>query len=369
MVACQEDQARGAGTRMTDPEALNAGTTDVRPEHRFDEAALAEWLRANVPEVDGPLSVRQFRGGQSNPTFRIDTPDRSFVLRRKPMGPTAPGAHAVDREARVIGALGAVGYPVPRLYGLCTDDAVLGSWFYVMECVEGRVFWNARFESVPREDRPAYFDAMNATLADLHTLDPDAIGLGDYGKPGNYFERQISRWSRQYRADADMAGTDPAMERLLEWLPAHIPPGDETRIIHGDFRADNMVFHPTEPRVIAVLDWELSTLGHPLADFTSHLSMYSVPPAILSGLGGVDIAALNLMSEDDYVAAYCRRTGRDGIANLAFYRAFALFRYAAIYHGIKARAARGTAASAHARDMAAQFPLLAQLAWAAARAA
>lgn len=353
----------------SDPEALNAGTTEVRPEHRFDEGALAQWLRAHVPEVDGPLTIRQFRGGQSNPTFRLDTPDRAFVLRRKPPGLTAPGAHAVDREARVIGALGKVGFPVPRLFGLCTDDAVIGSWFYVMECVEGRVFWNSRFETVAREERPAYFDAMNATLALLHTLDPVAVGLADYGKAGNYFERQISRWVRQYRADADVAGTDPNMDRLIEWLPAHVPPGDESRIVHGDFRADNMVFHPTEPRVVAVLDWELSTLGHPLADFTSHLAMYRVPPAILSGLRGVDIAALNLMPEDAYIAAYCRRTGRDGIPDMAFYRAFALFRFAAIYHGIKARALRGTAASAHASEMAANFPLLAQLGWAEAQAA
>lgn len=352
-----------------DPEALNAGTTEVRPEHRFDEAALAAWLRDNVPEAQGPLAIRQFRGGQSNPTFRLDTPDRSFVLRRKPKGPIAPGAHAVDREARVIGALGKVGFPVPRLYGLCTDDAVIGSWFYVMECVEGRVFWSSRFEAVPRQDRPAYFDAMNATLARLHTFDPAELGLADYGKAGNYFERQISRWSRQYRADEDAAGTDPHMERLIEWLPAHVPAGDESRIVHGDFRADNMVFHPTEPRVAAVLDWELSTLGHPLADFTSHLVMYRVPPAILSGLRGVDIAALNLMPEEDYIAAYCRRTGRDGIPDISFYRAFALFRFAAIYHGIKARAQRGTAASAHAKDMAAQFPLLAQLGWSETQAA
>jgi aminoglycoside phosphotransferase (APT) family kinase protein len=343
-------------------EALNAGTTAVREGHRFDEGALAEWMRGAVPEADGPLTVRQFKGGQSNPTFRIDTPGRAFVMRRKPLGVTVPGAHAVDREARVMTALGRSGFPVPRIYGLCTNDAVIGSWFYVMECVEGRVFWNARFESVPREDRPAHQDAMNATLATLHNFDPAALGLGDYGKPGNYFERQIARWSRQYLSD-EIAGRDPHMDRLIEWLPAHIPPGDESRIVHGDYRSDNMVFHATEPRVAAVLDWELSTLGHPLADFTNHLMMYRLPPAILSGLAGVDLAAAGMMEEAEYVAAYCRRTGRDGIDQLGFYRAFALFRLAAIYHGIKARALRGTAASAHADELASHYPLLAELGW------
>lgn len=343
-------------------EAQNAGTTEVREGYRFDEGALAEWMRTHVPEAEGPLSVRQFKGGQSNPTFRLDTSGQSFVLRRKPPGATVPGAHAVDREARVIGALGKAGFPVPRLHGLCTDEAVIGSWFYVMECVEGRVFWNARFETVPAEERPAYFDAMNATLAALHNFDPVALDLDDFGKKGNYFDRQVARWSRQYLAD-EIAGRDAHMDRLIEWLPAHIPAGDESRIVHGDYRSDNMVFHPTEPRIAAVLDWELSTLGHPLADFVNHLMMYRLPPAILSGLGGIDIAALNLMPERAYIAAYCRRTGREGIDHLGFYRAFALFRLAAIYHGIRARAMRGTAASAHAAEFASHYPLLAELGW------
>lgn len=343
-------------------EDQNAGTTVVREGHRFDEGALATWMRENVPEAEGPLDIRQFKGGQSNPTFRIDSAGRSFVMRRKPPGVTVPGAHAVDREARVIGALGKAGFPVPHVYALCTDDAVIGSWFYVMECVEGRVFWNSRFEDVAREDRPAYFDAMNQTIAALHSFDPAALGLDDFGKKGNYFERQVARWSRQYLSD-EIAGRDANMDRLIEWLPAHIPPGDESRIVHGDYRSDNMVFHATEPRVAAVLDWELSTLGHPLADFTNHLLMYRLPPAILSGLGGVDLAALNLVPEQDYIDAYCRRTGREGIDNIAFYRAFSLFRLAAIYHGIMARALRGTAASAHARELASHYPLLAGMAW------
>lgn len=361
MVARQEDQARSAGAGVN-LDALNSGTTEVREGHRFDTGALRKWLRAHVPEAEGSLTVRQFKGGQSNPTFRLDVPGRAFVMRRKPAGATVPGAHAVDREARVMLALGQAGFPVPKIYGLCTDDAVIGSWFYVMECVEGRVFWNARFEDVPRDERPAYLDAMNATLAALHRYDPADLGLADFGKAGNYFDRQIARWSRQYLQD-EIAGRDEAMDRLLEWLPAHVPADEESRIIHGDFRADNMVFHPSEPRVAAVLDWELSTLGHPLADFTNHLAMYRLPPAILSGLRGADLTALNLPDEAEYTRAYCRRTGRDGIENLDFLLAFSLFRLAAIYHGIKARALRGTAASAHAEAMAAQFPLLARLAW------
>jgi len=349
-------------SEIGDAEALNAGTTEVRASHRFDEAALAGWLRDNVPECQGAISVRQFKGGQSNPTFRIDTADRSFVLRRKPPGQTAPGAHAVDREARVMSALGKAGFPVPEVYGLCTDESVIGSWFYVMQCVEGRIFWSSRFESVPAADRPAYFDAMNTELARLHCFDPAALGLDDFGKKGNYFERQIARWSRQYQSD-EIAGRNPDMDRLIEWLPSNIPSGDECRIVHGDYRADNMVFHPVEPRVIAVLDWELSTLGHPHADFVNHLMMYRLPPSILSGLKGLDLHALNLMSEEDYVAAYCRRTGRESLGNFGFYRAFALFRLAAIYHGIRARALRGTAASAHAETVSGQYPLLAKLAW------
>jgi aminoglycoside phosphotransferase (APT) family kinase protein len=215
---------------------------------------------------------------------------------------------------------------------------------------------------VPRADRAAHFDAMNATLARLHGVDYRAIGLGDYGRPGNYFERQIARWSKQYLADPD-AGRDPNMDRLIEWLPSAIPPGDETSIVHGDFRVDNMIFHPTEPRILAVLDWELSTLGHPLADFAYNLLMYRMPPLVIAGLVGADLPALGIPSEADYVAAYCRRTGRDGIANLDFYVAFNMFRLAAIFHGIKGRVIRGTAASAHATEMVAALPTLAALAW------
>jgi aminoglycoside phosphotransferase (APT) family kinase protein len=347
----------------------NSGSGAVRAAHRFDAGALARWLGDNVADFAGPLTVEQFKGGQSNPTYKLVTPARTYVLRRKPPGPLLPGAHAVDREYRVITALGAQGFPVARTYGLCLDEAVIGTPFYVMEMVEGRIFWDTTFPEVPRPERPAYFDAMNATLARLHTIDPDAAGLADYGKPGNYFARQIARWSKQYAADVE-AGRVAAMDRLVDWLPANVPADEpKARVIHGDYRCDNMIFHPTEPRVLAVLDWELSTLGHPLADFTYHLMMYRMPPGITTGLVGADLAALNIPDEAAYVAAYCRRTGRDGIADLDFYLAFNLFRLAGIVHGIKGRLARGTAASAHAAAMVAMLEPLADLAWAQARKA
>lgn len=343
--------------------AANAGTTAVREAHRFDEARLARWMDENVEGFRGPLTVEQFRGGQSNPTYKLVTPSRCYVLRRKPPGPLPKGAHAVEREARVLAALGPVGFPVARVHGLCTDDQVIGTRFFIMEMVEGRIFWDATFPDVARGERAAYFDAMNATIAAMHRIDPETVGLADYGRPGNYFERQIARWSKQYLEDAD-AGRDPDMDRLGEWLAANIPPGDETTIVHGDFRCDNMIFHPTEPRVLAVLDWELSTLGHPLADFAYHAMMFRVPPDIVAGLGGADPAALGIPSEAEYLAAYCARTERPRIseADYAFYVAFNFFRLAAIFHGIKGRVVRGTAASAHAKARAAIFPRLVALA-------
>jgi aminoglycoside phosphotransferase (APT) family kinase protein len=354
-----------------DRSAQNSGTIEVRNAHRFDAGMLDRWMEANVEGYGGPLAVEQFKGGQSNPTYKLITPSGAYVLRRKPPGKLLPGAHAVDREYRVITALGGQGFPVARTYGLCMDEEVIGTPFYVMEMVEGRIFWEADFPQVPDSDRPAYFDAMNATIARLHSIDPEAAGLGDYGKPGDYFERQIGRWSKQYLGDVE-AGRVEAMDRLVEWLPRNIPAAgadSQPRVIHGDYRCDNMVFHPTEPKVLAVLDWELSTLGHPLADFTYHLMVYRMPAGISTGLAGLDLASLNIPSESDYVAAYCRRTGREGIDNLDFYMAFNMFRLSAIVHGIKGRLARGTASSGHAAAMAASLEGLADLAWQQAKRA
>ncbi|MEI9926930.1 MAG: phosphotransferase [Sphingomonas sp.] len=346
---------------MTDPAEANVGTVAVRPAHRFDEAALERWMAEHVEGFRGPVRVEQFKGGQSNPTYKLTTPARSYVLRRKPPGQLLKGAHAVEREAEVLTALGTTGFPVPRVHALCTDDDVIGTWFYVMDMVEGRIFWDATLPEIAADRRPDYFDAMNATISRLHRIDPESIGLGGFGRPGNYFARQIGRWSRQYLDDAD-AGRDPQMDRLIAWLPENIPPGDETSIVHGDFRLDNMIFHPTEPKVVAVLDWELSTLGHPLADFAYHAMMYHIPPHIVAGLAGADLAALNIPGEADYVAAYCRRTGRASIPAYEFYIIFNVFRLAAIFHGIKGRVIRGTAASAQAAERARAFPELAAIA-------
>ena len=339
----------------------NSGTTAVREGFAFDEMALTRWLEANIAGFAGPLSVEQFKGGQSNPTYKLVTPAKCYVLRRKPPGVVLAGAHAVDREARILSALGTAQFPVAHVYGLCTDDTVIGSWFYVMDMVEGRIFWDASFPELSGQERAACFDAMNAAIAQLHMIDYQAIGLGDYGKPGNYFARQISRWSRQYLED-ELAGRDANMDALIEWLPTRIPEGDETAIVHGDYRIDNVIYHPTEPKVLAVLDWELSTLGHPLADFAYHAMMYRMPPEIVAGLGGADIASLGIPSEAEYVAAYVARTGRSSFESYDFCIAFNFFRLAAIFHGIKGRVLRGTAASANARQRADQFPALARLA-------
>lgn len=354
---------------MTDRSAQNSGTGAVRDAHRFALEPLAAWMAREVEGFSGPLEIEQFRGGQSNPTYKLITPGRAYVLRRKPPGKLLPGAHAVDREYRVITALGGEGFAVARTFGLCLDETVIGTPFYVMEMVEGRIFWNVSFPELSAAERPAYFDAMNAAIAALHRIDPEAAGLGDFGKPGNYFARQIARWSKQYQEDVE-AGRVAAMDRLVDWLPQNIPADeDRARVIHGDFRCDNMIFHATEPRILAVLDWELSTLGHPLADFSYHLMMYRMPAGITTGLAGLDLEALNIPSEEDYVAAYCRRTGRDGIPGLDFYMAFNLFRLAGIVHGIKGRVVRGTASSAHAGTMAASLEPLADLAWAQAQRA
>ncbi|MBH1998777.1 MAG: phosphotransferase [Sphingomonadaceae bacterium] len=338
-----------------------AGSGAIRQGHGFDVERLTQWMESHVAGFAGPPTVEQFKGGQSNPTYKLITPGAKYVMRRKPPGKLLKGAHAIEREYRVISALGAAGFPVAHAYALCEDEEIVGTAFYLMEMVEGRIFWDSTLPGLSADERPAYFDAMNAAIARLHGFDADAIGLGDYGRAGNYFERQVGRWSRQYGEDVE-AGRLDDMDWLVEWLPAHIPAGDDSGIVHGDFRADNMIWHATEPKILAVLDWELSTLGHPLADFTYHLMMYHLPPHIIGGFKGADLAALNIPAQDAYVAAYCARTGRAGIDNLSFYLVFNMFRFAAIIHGIKGRMARGTASSPEAASLVDTLPELAGLA-------
>jgi len=339
----------------------STGTTLVRASHQFDQTRLAAWMESHVDGYQGPLSVEQFKGGQSNPTYKVTTLTCAYVLRRKPPGELLKGAHAVEREARIMSAVARIGYPAPRIFGLCTDDAIIGTWFYIMELVEGRIFWDATFPGVGFAERPNYFNAMNEAIARLHMIDYAALGLSDFGRTGNYFERQINRWSAQYLNDTD-AGRDPDMDDVIGWLRNHIPTDDSASIVHGDFRCDNMIFHPTEPRIVAVLDWELSTLGHPLADFTYHTMMYRMPPDIVAGLAGIDIAALNIPSEKAYVEDYCRHVGRTSLETYHFCTVFNFFRMAAIFHGIKGRVLRGTAVSANAKDRARAFPRLTNLA-------
>jgi aminoglycoside phosphotransferase (APT) family kinase protein len=326
-------------------------------------------MEQHVEGFEGPIEVEKFPGGQSNPTFKLTSPGRQYVLRRKPPGKLLKGAHAVEREYRIMTALGPLGFPVPRTYGLCEDSEVLGTPFFVMDMVDGRIFWDPRLPEVPTDERRACYESMCETIARLHRIDYEAAGLGDYGKPGNFVERQIGIWSRQYLQD-EAAGRIAAMDRLVEWLPRNIPDDDSpTSIVHGDFRCDNLIFHPTEPRVVAVLDWELSTLGHPLADFTYHLMNYRIPPSLPAGMAGADFAALSLPGEADYTAAYCRHTGRDDIPDLDFYLAFNMFRLAAIIHGVKGRILRGNASSDRADQLVSYLDTLAETAWQQARKA
>jgi len=342
----------------------NTGTRAVSDRLKFDEAGLARWMEQHVEGFQRPIQVTQFKGGQSNPTYRIDTPGRRYVLRRKPPGKLFPGAHAIDREARLMTALSPTGFPVPRVFGLCEDESVIGTPFFVMEMVEGRIVWEATFPGLSRQERSAHFDAMNATIARLHGVEPDAVGLGDYGKSGGFVERQVGRWGAQYEKDAD-GGRVEAMDRVLAWLRANMPTDrGENRIVHGDFRCDNMIFDASGPRVAAVLDWELSTLGDPVADFVYHLMMYRMPAGMFTGLKGLDLADLGIPTEEDYVAAYCARTGRDRLPDADYLAVFVLFRLAAITHGIRGRLARGTASSTHAEATAKLTEPLAELAWA-----
>jgi aminoglycoside phosphotransferase (APT) family kinase protein len=342
-----------------------AGTMDVPEAQRFDEAALERYLIAHAPGFAAPLArVQQFRGGQSNPTFLLTAGDGAqYVLRRKPAGPLLPSAHAVDREFRVIGALHPTGFPVARPLCLCEDPGVIGTMFYIMSYVPGRNFWDPSLPGLSPLQRAAIYDEMNSVLVRLHTLDFAAAGLADYGKPGNYFVRQIGRWSKQYRASE--TERIESMEKLLAWLPANIPPGDETTLVHGDYRIDNMIFHAHEPKVAAVVDWELSTLGHPLADFSYHVMLWRVEAGEIRGLRGLDLPALGIPTEDEYVQTYCRRTGREAIEPRVweFCMAYNLFRIACIRQGILRRVVDGTAASRHAREAGERARATADLAW------
>ena len=333
----------------------------------FDVVALGSWLRANIDSFAGPLSIEQFKGGQSNPTFKLITPKRNYVMRAKP-GPAAkllPSAHMIEREFAVMAALGKVAeaaIPVPRMLAQCTDEAVIGRAFFVMEMIEGRVLWDPALPGMQPAERAAIFDEMNRVIARLHKVDFAAIGLADYGKPGNYFERQISRWTKQYRA-SETEKID-AMDKLIDWLPQHIPAREEVAIVHGDYRMDNLIFHPTEPRVLAILDWELSTLGHPLADFAYHCMTWQVPPDAFRGIAGLDLDALGIPQLAPYIAQYCARTGRAaGIPNFDYYLAYNLFRMAGILQGIMKRVVDGTAASAQALAMGKAARPLAELGW------
>ena len=346
---------------MADLNETFVGTTAVRAQHRFDEAALEAYLAARIPGFSGPMTVEQFKGGQSNPTYRIAAGGRQYVLRRKPPGKLLPSAHAVDREYAVMTALGRTDVPVPKTWLLCTDEAVIGTAFFVMDCVPGRIFWEQSLPGMAPAERGAIYDEMNRVIAALHSVDFAAIGLADYGRPGNYFARQIKRWSEQYRASE--TERIEAMDNLIAWLPENIPGGDETSIVHGDFRLDNMIFHPTLPRVLAVLDWELSTLGHPLADFSYHCMGWHIQPGEFRGIAGLDHAALGIPSEAEYIASYCRRTGRAGIEHWHFYLAFGFFRIAAILQGIAKRALEGTAASAQAVETGKRARPMAEMGW------
>lgn len=351
---------------MTETAKANVGAKLVRPRQPFDEARLAEYLRGRGLRCEAPLVVEQFQGGQSNPTYRVTAGDARYVLRRKPPGKLLPSAHAVDREHRVMSALRATDVPVPKMLALCEDESVIGTAFYVMEHVEGRILWDPSLPGMTPAERGAHYDALGGVLASLHRVDPVAVGLADYGKAGQYVERQVARWSKQYAGAADAGAPRlAAMDKLIAWLPAHVPPSDAAAIVHGDYRLDNVIWHPTEPRILAVLDWELSTLGHPLSDFAYHAMIYRLTPSEFRGIAGLDLSALGIPDESAYVRAYERRTGVARIPDRdwTFYLAFNMFRLAAILHGVFARALQGNAADANARDMGSRAEALAELAW------
>ncbi|MFT5691820.1 MAG: aminoglycoside phosphotransferase (APT) family kinase protein [Oceanicoccus sp.] len=323
--------------------ANNDDLTDVREAHKFDQSALESYLQKHVDKFEGPLVIRQFEGGQSNPTFMAQTPNQRYVIRKKPPGELLKSAHQVDREFKVMSALAQTNVPVPKTYCLCEDESIIGTSFYVMECVEGRVFRDPSLAAETPEDRASLWDSMNDTLAKLHSVDIDVVGLSDFGKPGNYFDRQIGRWSKQYMA----AQTDEVVEmvRLLDWLPKNIPNDNTVSIAHGDYRLENTICHPTEPRVIAILDWELCTLGHPLADLG-----YNCMPFHNGDFSSVDFSSYGLPTEKEYLEKYCERMGRTGIDQWNFYLAFSFFRLASIVQGVYKRGLDGNASSVKALE-------------------
>ncbi len=341
----------------------NRGSGPVAERHQVDVATLEQYLRQHVEGFSGPLTLEQFKGGQSNPTYKLVTPSRRYVMRAKP-GPAArllPSAHAIEREFRVQQALANSEVPVAQMLCLCEDETVIGRAFYVMEMIEGRVFWQQALPGASTSERGQIYDEMNRVIAALHQVDYSAVGLDGYGRAGQYLERQVSRWSKQYLASE--TEPIPEMNRLIDWLPAHIPASDETAIVHGDYRLDNMIFAPDQARVVAVLDWELSTLGHPLADFAYHAMTYHIPGEAFRGIAGLDFKALGIPSEREYIARYCERTGRQGIEHYDYYLAYNAFRLAAILQGIMKRAVDGTASSAEAFESGRRAKPLAKLAW------
>jgi aminoglycoside phosphotransferase (APT) family kinase protein len=354
-----------------DRQDVFSGTKDAAPALAIDAARLGHFLAAHIGGFQGPLTIKQFKGGQSNPTYLLETPARKYVLRRKPPGKLLPSAHAVDREYRVISALHAQNFPVAQPLVYCADESVAGTAFYVMSFADGRVFWEPQMPSSHPGERAGVYDAMNAAIAKLHTFDPAQIGLADFGKGENYVARQVDRWSKQYRA-SETERIDE-MERLIAWLPAHIPPAGPPRLVHGDYRLDNLIIARDGPDVIAVLDWELSTLGDPLADFTYHLMAWHMPhsesAAGTATLVGHDLAPLGIPSMSDYVDLYVKRTGLDPRAHLDTYLAYNFFRIAAILQGIIGRVRDGTATSEHAPAKAEMIRPLAVKAWEFAQAA
>lgn len=344
-------------------ELANTGTKEVAGDRSFDVAALEGWLTSNVAGYQGPLEMRQFKGGQSNPTYQLITPDKTYVLRSKPLGHLLPSAHAVDREYKVISALAAERFPVPKTYGLCTDDSIMGSWFYVMDFVDGRIFWDQTLSQSTPAERNAIFRAKIKTLGDLHNIDYTRIGLGDYGRPGNYMRRQVHRWTRQYKASE--TERIEAVERLIAWLPSTLPPQERTAIVHGDYKLDNLIFDSVAPRVTAVLDWELSTLGEPLADFT-YLLMNWIDGAIANL---PDYKALGIPAMREAVDYYCEVTGRPGLPDLDWYFAYNSFRLVGIIQGILGRVRDGTANHPDAGNLRPRVQRLAELGWSFAKKA